>query len=347
MTRIKDVAELANVSTATVSRILNNDPSLSVSGETRQRVLDVASELNYVHGKRRKPKSAPDKEMIRAGLVLTNDEAIDPYFMSIRRGVESVCDRYAVKIESVFYVGKSQFTASAMEGLDGLIVLGDVNSGELRSLFGSDHIIFADYQPAEEGFDVVITDFESATRRMMDTLLEAGHTVIAYIGGERLIQSIHAGNGRLMPKEETRVRTYEQVMRNKELFDPELVLLGDFSPMSGYRLMKQLIDQGSSPTAVVMASDPMAIGAMKALQEAGIRVPDDMAMFSFDDIDSAAFLNPPLSTVKVHTEEMGRTAVKLLVDRLRNGRTLPMKVILPSELMIRESAGRVYNKGGQ
>ncbi|MNB74725.1 HTH-type transcriptional repressor PurR [compost metagenome] len=347
MTRIKDVAELANVSTATVSRILNNDPSLSVSGETRQRVLDVASELNYVHGKRKKPKSAPDKEIIRVGLVLTNDEAVDPYFMSIRRGVESVCDQYAVKIESVFYTGRSRFTASAMEGLDGLIVLGDVNSEELRSLFGNDHIIFADYQPAEEGFDVVITDFESATRRMMDTLLEAGHTVIAYIGGERLIQSIHAGNGHLMPKEETRVRTYEQVMRDKGLFDPELVLLGDFSPMSGYQLMKQLIDQGSSPTAVVMASDPMAIGAMKALQEAGIRVPDDMAMFSFDDIDSAAFLNPPLSTVKVHTEEMGRTAVKLLVDRLRNGRTLPMKVILPSELMIRESAGRVYNKGGQ
>lgn len=135
MTRIKDVAEFANVSTATVSRILNNDPSLSVSGETRKRVLEVVNELNYKPGRRKRTKAVQDKDSYNVGLVLTNDEAIDPYFMSIRQGVESACDEYSVKIASVFNIGKSNFSSDSMAQLDGLIVLGDVNSEELQGVY--------------------------------------------------------------------------------------------------------------------------------------------------------------------------------------------------------------------
>jgi LacI family transcriptional regulator len=87
---------------------------------------------------------------------------------------------------------------------------------------------------------------------------------------------------------------------------------------------------------VVCASDPMALGAFRALHEAGIKVPEDISIISFDDIDAAAYLQPALSTVKIHSFEMGKTAVKLLQDRIK-GRELPMKVILPTELILRES----------
>lgn len=347
--RIKDIAEQANVSTATVSRILSNDPSLSVSVETRQRVLDIVSELNYVPGRRKKALTVQEKETYSIGLILTNDEAADPYFMSMRLGVEDICEPLGVKIAAVFHAGKSVFAKDTMEGLDGLIVLGDVNSEELRSVYASGSVVYVDFQPVEENCDsdVVITDFEIATRKMLDVLLEAGHTRIAYIGGKGQVKSIHGSRGRALDKEDVRALTYERVMREKGLYAPENMLIGDFGPMSGYTLMKRLIGRGSLPTAAVIASDPMAIGAMKALNEAAVRVPDDIAIFSFDDIEAAAFLSPALSTVKVHTEEMGRTAVKLLVDRFRNGRTLPLKVTLPSELVIRESAGPIPYKGGQ
>lgn len=109
MATIKDIAEQANVSTATVSRILNNDPSLSVSGNTRKKVLEVVSELNYKPVKRNKTKSVRAKEAYNIGLVLANDEAIDPYFMSIRKGIESICDQYPISISSIFNIWQESF----------------------------------------------------------------------------------------------------------------------------------------------------------------------------------------------------------------------------------------------
>ncbi|AKG33289.1 LacI family DNA-binding transcriptional regulator [Paenibacillus durus] len=338
MTRIKDIAEFANVSTATVSRILNNDPSLSVSGETRKRVLEVVHELNYKPGRRKRTKAVQDKEAFNIGLILTNDEAIDPYFMSMRQGVESACDQYSVKIASVFNIGKSDFSPGRMAGLDGLIVLGDVNSEELKDVYVQNrNIVFVDFLPEEENYDVVISDFETATRKILNYLFSAGHSQIAYIGGKGQIRSIH--NGRVLDKEDIRLSTYERIMKEGGLFQADNVLVGEFGPMSGYTLMKQLIGSKSFPTAVVVASDPMAIGAMKALHEAGIQVPGDISIFSFDDIEASAFLSPTLSTVKVHTEEMGRTAVKLLADRMKSGREVPLRVTLPTELVVRESSG--------
>jgi LacI family transcriptional regulator len=127
-------------------------------------------------------------------------------------------------------------------------------------------------------------------------------------------------------------------MRENGLYNPEKVLVGDWGPTSGYSLMKQLIDKGQLPSAVVVGSDPMALGVLRALHEADLKVPEDVSVVSFDDIEAAAFMNPRLSTVKVHTDEMGKTAVKILFDRLK-GRTVPIKVTLPTELVIRDSAG--------
>lgn len=101
-------------------------------------------------------------------------------------------------------------------------------------------------------------------------------------------------------------------------------------------MTKELINQESMPTAIIVASDPLAIGALKALNEAGIHVPKEVSIVSFDDISAAAYLTPSLSTVKIHTEEMGKTAVKLLHDRLK-GRELPIKVMLPTSFIARES----------
>lgn len=120
------------------------------------------------------------------------------------------------------------------------------------------------------------------------------------------------------------------------------MLVGEWGPNGGYKLMQELIRRGQLPSAIVVASDPMALGAFRALHQAGIKVPEDISVFSFDDIDSAAYLTPALSSVKIHSFEMGKTAVKLMYDRLK-GRELPLKIVLPTELVYRESVTRKKN----
>lgn len=342
MARIKDIAEAARVSTATVSRLLSKDPKLSVSDETRKRVLEAARELNYRPEPRKKSKSAPKPDAYQIGLVLMNDEGADPYFRFIRQGIESVCETYSLKVASIFRVGKSEATREAMADLDGLLVVGDVNVRELRTVFGDEKpIVFADFMPEEGNCDGVLSDLEAASAGILDHLFRMGHTRIAYIGGQGLIHSILRAP--LIEKEDVRLKAYGRIMRERGLYKPEYVLLGEFGPQSGHALMQKLLTEEPVPSAVVAASDPIAIGVMKALHEAGMRIPEDMSIVSFDDIEAAAYLNPPLSTVKVHTEEMGRTAVKLMHDRLKSGRKLPLKVVLPTELMLRESSGACRN----
>ncbi|QAY66853.1 substrate-binding domain-containing protein [Paenibacillus protaetiae] len=121
-------------------------------------------------------------------------------------------------------------------------------------------------------------------------------------------------------------------------FEPELLQTGDWGPDGGYRLMQRLLQQANPPTACFAGSDPMAIGALRALHEAGVPVPDGMALAGFDDIELAAFAQPSLTTVKVYAEQLGRTAVQLLAERLE-GREAAMHVMLDPVLVVRESSG--------
>lgn len=142
-------------------------------------------------------------------------------------------------------------------------------------------------------------------------------------------------NKRLI-SEDKRLTTFERFMKERDLFDTKAVFIGEYTMAQGYKLMKKAIQSTKLPEAFFIGSDPMAIGALRALQEANLHVPNDVAIISFDDIEAAKFASTPLTTIRVHTREMGSTGVKLLLDRL-NGRELPMTITLPTELVIRES----------
>lgn len=338
MATMRDIARKAEVSIATVSRVINGDPTLSVTAETRKKIIEVVDELEYKLPKRKRGKTSEVVKVKNIGLVTSNDETIDPYFLSMRLGVESVCEKYGVNISSILTVGKSDFTAEALSRLDGLIIFGDVMIEELQEVYyHNDNIVIVDFLPEENTYDIVLSDFEGATSQVMDYLFGLGHTDIAYIGGQGAIRGITTE--KVIAKEDTRKQIYEKKMKEKGLYNTENILLGDFGSNSGYLLTKELLESNAKSTAIVVASDPMAIGVMRALHEADMKVPEEISVFSFDDIDSAAFLNPSLSTVKIYTEEMGRTAVKLLHDRIYNDRKLPLKVILPTELVVRDSVG--------
>lgn len=331
MATLKEIAEKVGVSVATVSRVLNYDATLSVSDETRRRIFEVAQELNY---KTLRERSQQARESFRFGLIhwySERQEIDDPYYMAIRLGVEKECFDRGIELVKLFKQ-HGAYPIERMEALDGIIAVGKFGPKEVEFFAaGAKQIVFVDCSPDEHRFDSVVIDLRQATVTVLDYLLRLGHTKIGYIGGREYV------DGETPIRDEREAAFYEYLYV-KGLYDSRYVWIGAFTAEDGYRLMKEAVSGGDLPTAFFIASDSMAIGALRALHEAGIAVPEEAAIVGFNDIPTAAFLHPPLSTVKVYTEFMGETAVELLIERLTTKRAICKKVVVPTELVIRSSS---------
>lgn len=334
MTTIKEIAAQANVSSSTVSRVLNNDPTISVTAETRNRILEVSKELGYKTVRKRKTEQKrASSTSPRIGIFLTHtleeqeDGVDDPFFTSIRQGVESECINRGIFTNKVIrYVEKCE---QIIDEIDGLIVIGSMELNEIYRIEGcTDNIVFIDGSPNEDKYDSIVIDFEKATLTALTHLLEQGYQKIGYIGGRlRMAEQII---------EDKRHSTFIKKMKSKGLYDEDFVLIGEYTMTQGYEMMKEAIKKGKLPEAFFVGSDSMAIGAMRAIHEANLKIPEDIAIVGFNDIQMARFASTPLTTVKVFTEQMGRLGVQMLLDRLA-GRELPLKVIVPTKLMLRDS----------
>ncbi|KMY50949.1 LacI family DNA-binding transcriptional regulator [Peribacillus loiseleuriae] len=345
MATIKDIAVRANVSSATVSRVLNNDPTLLVTDETRNRIVEVSKELDYTTvRKRRNVKRLESVRSPRVGIILTcsleeeEDGVDDPYFTSIRQGVESECLNQGIYTNKIIRSSDSS-QEQIMEDIDGLIVIGGMNLNLLNRVKATiDHIVFINYSPDEDHYDSVVVDFRKATTSAMEHLLNQGFKEIGYIGGRERAKSLD--NNLVIG--DMRLTVFEEIMKAKGMYRGDQVFIGEYSMTQGYMLMKEAILKGNLPEAFFIASDSMAIGALRAIQEAHLKVPEDVAIVSFNDIQVAKFASVPLTSVKVYTEQLGREGVKLLLDRI-NGREIPLKVTVPTKLVIRESCGGKIN----
>lgn len=338
MATIKDIAIRAKVSTSTVSRVLNNDASLSVTDTTRENILKAAKELKYIPVNRRGTlrKDTNIKKM-KIGILLCQsfeEELSDPYFLPIRQEIENECKNQGFHDVEVFRL-QNMDSSQYRKDIDGLIVVGQVNP-EFISKFsmGTRHIIYIDYSPDENNYDSVTIDFEKASNKALDHLLQLGYKRIGYIGGK----SIEHSDDKSFEIKDKRQLFFESKMKENDMYDPLDIHVGYFTMAQGYELMKSALKKQDLPEAFFIASDPMAVGAMRVLQESNLRVPEDVAIVSFNDIEMAKYASPPLTSVKVDAKEMGRVGVKLLKDRI-NGRKTPLKVIIPTELVIRESCG--------
>ncbi|KIP21650.1 Purine nucleotide synthesis repressor [Anoxybacillus ayderensis] len=332
MATLKEIAEKAGVSVATVSRVLNYDTTLSVSDETRKRIFEIAQELNYKTPRERNQMNAKDR--LRFGVVnwySESQELDDPYYMAVRLGVEKECFRRQIELVKLFKKDGS-YESEWLTGLDGMIAVGKFGKKEI-DLFASvtDHIVFVDYSPDEDRFDSVVVDFRKATVRVLQYLIDLGHKHIGYIGGREYVD-----DGHLIQDE--RERTFYEYLYLRGMFIPEYVFTGRFIAEDGYMLMKQALQLPNRPTAFFIASDSMAIGALRALHEAGVDVPNEITVVGFNDLPTSKFVQPPLSTVQVYTEFMGETAVELLVEQIQTKRDIPKKIVVPTKLVVRESS---------
>lgn len=328
MATIKDIAERAGVSSATVSRVLNYDASLSVADETKKRVFEVAEELSY--RKRTPNKKYVDRKIAIVHWYTEQEELNDLYYLSIRLGIEGRCKDIGLSPEIYFFDNIQDMKVAELEGI---IAVGKFSGQQVTILAEiNPNIVFVDYSPDEEMYDSIMIDFEKATKKVIDFFLNTNHQAIGFIGGEELIK------GQKDPIDDLREKTFRSYMKKHKLYNERFVYMGTFSVDNGYQLMKQAIEElgDDLPSAFFISSDVMAIGSLRALHEANIKIPEQVSIIGINDISVSKYMYPSLSTVRVHTEIMGGTAVDTLLERLE-GRKVAKKVVVATKLIVRSS----------
>lgn len=335
MATIKEIASKANTSIGTVSRVLNFDESLRVSDEKRELILKIAEEFQY-KGKSQKKR----KNKFKIGLVsmyTTLEELEDPFYLSIRLGVEKNINPQNTELRAI-HDTEEGYDYKVLNGVDGLIAIGHFTPSEITKFEKiSSNIIFVNSNPNDHKHDSILFDGENAVKEVIQFLVNLGHEKIGYIG----VSATRKKNS--IDLKETRYELVKKYLSEYKIYIEEFIYYGGKTYKDGYLIMKKFIDKDHLPTALFFGNDSMCIGALTALYEAGIRVPEHISIVGYNDITNAEFSLPPLTTVKVYTELMGQQAVNLLIDRIK-GRDIPLKIISPTKLIIRDSVTKANNK---
>lgn len=327
MATIKDIAAKAGVSIATVSRVLNHDETLNAQEETKQRIFEIAEELEYeVRVKKRKKK-------LKVGVFYSyspKEELEDPYYLCIRLAIEKRLEEEGYRKQVV----NISDTQDSLAGIDGVICVGTFSKKMVEHI-GSwgKPAVFIDTCPDLDRFDAIVIDYKQAVKSVLDYLIENGHSKIGFIGGVETNEE-----GELVPDERT--ETFRQYLTEKGMYHPECVKMGRYHARYGHSLFKEMHEEGNLPTALFVANDSMAAGSYRAAYELGMSIPDDISIIGFNDLPTAKYMVPPLTTVRLYMEFMGEYAVHVLEERI-NGRDICLKVIAPTKLYIRDSVKNI------
>lgn len=326
MATIKEIAEKAGVSIATVSRVLNYDETLNVQDETRKRIFEVAEQLDYqVKDKKKR------KRKLKIGVIYSyslEEELEDTYYISVRVAIEKKLQEEGYKKYRI------SSDSEAVPAMDGIICMGTFSQSMIEKIEAFHKTtIFVDASPDTEKFDSVIHDIGRSVIKVMNYLMDQGHQKIAFIGG-------HDTDSDGADVADERNYAYQRLMRQQGLFRQDYLKIGGYTPKYGYHMMNDLLELSDRPTAVFVANDSLAIGCYKAVHEKGLSIPEDISIVGYNDIPAAKYLVPPLTTVHLHMEFMGEQAVNILAERILTGREICMQTLIPAKLVIRESVKR-------
>ncbi|MFL6245290.1 MAG: LacI family DNA-binding transcriptional regulator [Thermoanaerobaculia bacterium] len=321
---IRDVAAKAGVSVATVSRVFNRKGP--IREDTKRRVMDVAGEMQYVPHAGARSLSTRSTRTI--GVVLPDLHG--EFFSEVIRGIDLAARQHGYHLLlSGSHSDRDEMRAvvQAVRGLvDGLIVMSpDLEpSALLADLPSGIDVVMLNSRV--EGRTSITVDNAGGARDVVRHLRSAGHQQIAFIAGPP--HNADAEQRRRGFRAETRAAGIEAVE-----------LPGFFTEESGHEAGQQILALRPRPTAVFAANDSMAIGALSAFREAGLRVPEDVALVGFDDIPIARFLTPPLTTVRVDIAELGRRAVTHVIGAVESGDGTKKRDVIKTTLVVRESCG--------
>ncbi len=330
MATMKDVARRAGVSTSTVSHVINNNRF--VSEGVREKVERVIRELNYAPSAL--ARSLKINQTHTIGMLLTASS--NPFYAEVVRGVEDSCYERGYSLILCNTAGDEQRMNRSLETLlqkrvDGLLIMcteSHLPSADILNRYPSIPTVMMDWAPFEGRGDIIQDNALLGGELATQHLIDSGYTQIACIAGP-------------LDKTPARMRLegYQNAMAKNGLdILPGYIVKGDFEFQGGYNAMIELLALETPPQAVFTSNDAMAVGVYHALYQAGLQIPQDMAVMGYDDIELARYLSPPLSTIHQPKNELGELAIDTLIHRLRDPDVSQQTLVLTPELIVRGSA---------
>lgn len=308
MATIKEIAEIVGVSSAAVSRVLNYDEGISVSEETREAIFATAEKIGY-----KKKVIYPKIENVALLYFTDNEDELEDVFY---RGVREEVIKQAKKMNIRLQIYDRRDGMSVIpRDLNAFIAVGWLTRKEINQLYKiCPRGVFIGTSPDEKLFDAVRPNMDSFVTQMVDYFVEKGHKKIGFIGGSD--RNIDTGK----PSMDIREWSFRQSVAYYHCLEEEYILISEkFTVDEGYRMGKELLKKSSLPTALCIASDTLAVGVLQALNEKGIQVPEQMALFSINDVNIAKYLSPPLTTIHIDIPCICETALDLLRNRVLYG----------------------------
>jgi len=337
-TSLRDVARRAGVSTATVSRVMNNLDY--VSTEIKNRVDRAISELHYTPNRvaRRLRVREGDRKLL--GVLIPDIQ--NPFYVDVVRGIEefTLQKDYAIYICNFaqdYNREKAYLKRLKSESVDGLIVAPYHEGDKLVTSLVHDNfpIVCVDRGLEDVEVDLVVVDNEEGAYKAVRHLIELGHRRIGFAGG---LYSI--------PTSRKRKDGYIRALNEFRVpVDESLIRFGDSRHESGKKLAHLFLKMTNPPTALFTGNNVITLGALETIHSLGVRIPGEMAIVGFDDMPWSISLNPPLTAVFQPGYEIGRQAAKMLFERLEEPDLKPRKVVLSTKLNIRQSCGYTQQPG--
>lgn len=324
-TTIYSVAQLAGVSIATVSRVLQG--TRATSPQTRANVLRAVDELEYVP--LRAARSLAVQRHAANGLVVP--DLIGPYYAELLMGYESAAAEFGQSVIIVVTRTRDDPTRAVRDlssRVDGLVVANSTISDDAAQALSRQIPVVLLARTAVAGCDAVSTENAKSAQALTEHLLGHDRSRLIFVGDT---------DG--SPDVEERYRGFKAALSKADTLAAGSAIGVSFHEGSGAEVVTKVLASANRPDALVCANDELALSAMKALQRAGVRVPDDIAVVGWDDVMTARYVSPGLTTVRQPLYELGRAAATRLHERIAGGPTVPEPLILPTELVLRSSCG--------
>lgn len=328
---IDEIAKLAGVSKTTVSRVLNNKPD--VKPETREIIMSLISKYDFQPNAFAKAISLKKSQTI--GLIIPYEADYifsNPFYAEVMRGISTEIDKHGYYLLLCYTHEDNYIDIYKQKRVDGYILMspGRYHKDIVKLLKEVNAPFVATAKvPGERNVLYVDVNNYLGAVLAVEYLISLGHKRIGFIiNGPQILAS-----------SQERLKGYRTILSKHGIeYDKEIVKIGDTSVKSGYTAMKQLLELGDSLTAVFVANDMMAIGAIKAIKEEGKNIPNDISVIGFDDIPLAEVIDPPLTTVRQPAFEKGEKAAKLLIKMIEQKEKIKSEV-LRVELIVRNSTG--------
>lgn len=326
MATIKQIAEMVGVSNATVSRVLNYDESISVSQETRSAIFAAADKLGY-----KKKIIYPKIENVVLLYWVTDEEELeDIYYKNIHSELLKQAKKMNIQLS---VVTKEEGFGAIDPNVSAFVAIGWMNRKEINRLYKiCKKGVFIDSSPDEKLFDAVRPNLDSFMTQMVDYFAEKGHKKIGFVGG--MDRNIDTG----APVMDIREWSFRQSASYYGVLNEQYMYIADrYSVEEGYRLGKVIVEAKDRPTALCVASDTLSIGVLQALNEANISIPDDIAIYSINNVNVAQYVSPPLTTMHIDIPMLCETALSLLRERVILGGKITKTIFINGIPVFRKS----------